>query len=62
MGIFQIEVAGISCWQNSGFWGTFVLTCPQIDVTIAASWNQATYPDFDSESVFRRAFALTTAA
>jgi D-alanyl-D-alanine carboxypeptidase len=61
MGIFQLEVAGFSCWQHSGFWGTFVLTCPQIDVTIAASWNQAAYPDFDAESVFRRAFALTTA-
>ncbi len=62
MGIFQIEVAGSSCWQHSGFWGTFVLTCPQIDVTIAASWGQAIYPDFDSESVLRRAFELTTAS
>jgi hypothetical protein len=34
--------------------------CPQIDVTIAASWAQATYPDFDSESVFRRSFELAT--
>jgi D-alanyl-D-alanine carboxypeptidase len=61
MGIFQIELADSSCWQNSGFWGTFVLTCPQVDVTIAASWNQANYPDFDAESVFQRAFELATA-
>ena len=60
MGIFRIDLDGNSCWQNSGFWGTFVLTCPQIDVTIAASWAQATYPDFDPESVFRRAFDLAT--
>ena len=61
MGIFRIDVGGNTCWQHSGFWGTFVLTCPQIDVTIAASWAQATYPDFDSESVFRRVLELTTA-
>ncbi len=41
MGIFRIDAAGNTCWSHSGFWGTFVLTCPQIDVTIAASWNQA---------------------
>lgn len=61
MGIFRTDVGGNTCWQHSGFWGTFVLTCPQIDVTIAASWTQATYPDFDSESVFRRVLELTTA-
>ena len=60
MGIFEVEVAGSSCWQNSGFWGTFVLTCPQVDVTIAASWSQAIYPDFDTEGVLRRAFELAT--
>jgi D-alanyl-D-alanine carboxypeptidase len=60
MGIFQIELGDSPCWQHSGFWGTFVLTCPQIDVTLAASWNQAIYPDFDSESVLRRVLELAT--
>jgi D-alanyl-D-alanine carboxypeptidase len=61
MGIFRIDVGGNTCWQHSGFWGTFVLTCPQIDVTIAASWAQATYPDFDSEIVFRRVLEVAMA-
>jgi D-alanyl-D-alanine carboxypeptidase len=62
MGIFRTDVDGNTCWSHSGFWGTFVVTCPQIDVTLAASWNQATPgPDFDAERVLRRAFELATA-
>jgi D-alanyl-D-alanine carboxypeptidase len=61
MGIFQIDVAGDTCWSHSGFWGTFVLTCPQIDVTIAASWGQAAPDaDFDADTVLQRAFELAT--
>lgn len=37
MGIFRVDVAGNTCWSHSGFWGTLVVTCPQIDVTVAAS-------------------------
>jgi D-alanyl-D-alanine carboxypeptidase len=63
MGIFRIDIAGNACWSHSGFWGTFVATCPQIDTTIAASWNQALPgQDFDAERVLRRAFELATAA
>jgi hypothetical protein len=60
MGIFRIDVAGNTCWSHSGFWGTFVLTCPEIDVTIAASWNQAMpAPDFDEgEGLFKRLLEL----
>ena len=62
MGIFRIDAAGNTCWSHSGFWGSFVVTCPQIDVTIAASWNQAMpAADFDPEDVLRRAFELATA-
>ena len=61
MGIFRIDVAGNTCWSHSGFWGTFVATCPQIDVTVAASWNQAMpAPDFDAERVLGRAFELAS--
>ena len=28
MGIFRIDVAGNTCWQHSGFWGTFVADVP----------------------------------
>ena len=37
MGIFRLYVEGNECWSHAGFWGTFVLTCPDLDVTIAAS-------------------------
>jgi D-alanyl-D-alanine carboxypeptidase len=61
MGIFRVDVGGNTCWSHSGFWGTFVLTCPQVDVTLAASWNQATPgPDFDAERLLRRGFELAT--
>jgi len=63
MGIFRIDVAGNTCWSHSGFWGTFVATCPQPDVTIAASWNQATpAADFDAERVIGPILELITAA
>jgi D-alanyl-D-alanine carboxypeptidase len=62
MGIFRIDVAGTTCWSHSGFWGTFVATCPQIDVTIAASWNQAMPDqDYDAERVLGRALELASA-
>ena len=62
MGIFQIDIVGNTCRQHSGFWGTFVLTCPELDVTMAASSNQAMpAPNFDSaETVLQRAFQLAT--
>jgi D-alanyl-D-alanine carboxypeptidase len=61
MGIFRIDVAGHTCWTHSGYWGTYVLTCPQIDVTIAASWGQAAPDaDFDADTVLQRAFELAT--
>jgi hypothetical protein len=63
MGILRIDVSGNTCWSHSGFWGTFVATCPQIDVTIAASWNQAMpAADFDAERFLARAFELATAS
>ena len=63
MGIFRIDIAGNTCWQHSGFWGTFVATCPQIDVTIAASWNQAMPGhDFDAERVLGPVFELAITA
>ena len=61
MAIFRIDVADNTCWSHSGYWGTYVLTCPQIDVTIAASWGQAAPDaDFDPETLLQRAFELAT--
>ncbi len=62
MGIFRVDLAGNTCWSHSGFWGTFVVTCPQIDVTMAVAWNQATpSADFDAEHTLRQLVWLATA-
>jgi D-alanyl-D-alanine carboxypeptidase len=61
MAIFRVDIADNTCWSRSGYWGTYVLTCPQIDVTIAASWGQAAPDaDFDPETLLQRAFELAT--
>jgi len=61
MGIFRHDVAGTTCWGHAGMWGTFVVTCPQIDVTIAASIDQAMPgPDYSEDDVLDQTFALVT--
>ena len=50
-----------TCWANAGMWGTFVVTCPEIDVTLAVSIDQAMPgPDFDEGKVLVRALQLVT--
>jgi D-alanyl-D-alanine carboxypeptidase len=39
-GIFKTEVLGSACWGHTGYWGVEVLTCPDLDVTIAKTYNQ----------------------
>ncbi len=41
MGIQRRTIAGNTCWGHTGFWGTSVFHCPDIDVTIARHYNQA---------------------
>ena len=61
MGIFRHDVAGTTCWGNTGMWGTFVVTCPEIDVTIAVSIDQASPgPDYDENDILSQTFALVT--
>jgi D-alanyl-D-alanine carboxypeptidase len=40
MGIFRLSGGGLTCWMHSGFWGVFIITCPDQDVTIARSIQQ----------------------
>ena len=59
MGVFRHDVAGNACWGHAGMWGTFVVTCPKIDVTIAASIDQAMPgPDYDEDKVLERVLQL----
>jgi D-alanyl-D-alanine carboxypeptidase len=41
LGLFEIEIAGETCFAHGGRWGTHALTCPSIDLTIARSWGQS---------------------
>jgi D-alanyl-D-alanine carboxypeptidase len=61
MGIFRHDVAGTTCWRHAGMWGTFVVTCPDIDVTVAASIDQAMPgPDYNEDDILSQTFALVT--
>jgi D-alanyl-D-alanine carboxypeptidase len=61
MGIFRHDVAGVTCWGNAGMWGTFVVTCPDLDVTIAVSIDQAMPgPDYSEDDILSQTFALLT--
>jgi hypothetical protein len=47
--VYRSSIAGTTCWIHEGFWGVQALTCPELDITITRSWNQAaTEPAFDS--------------
>jgi len=48
MGIFSVQLGKENCWGHSGFWGTTVVHCPRVGVTLAAAVNQA--KDFDLPS------------
>lgn len=41
MGIQRRNIGGNVCWGHTGFWGTSVFHCPEVDVTIARHYNQA---------------------
>jgi D-alanyl-D-alanine carboxypeptidase len=44
-GLFRSDVQDQGpCWSHSGFWGTYVITCPAVDVTVAVSVFQASPP------------------
>jgi D-alanyl-D-alanine carboxypeptidase len=61
MGIFRHDIAGTTCWGHTGMWGTLVVTCPDIDVTIAASIDQAMPgPGYSEDNLLSQTFALVT--
>jgi D-alanyl-D-alanine carboxypeptidase len=41
MGIFRISGGGLTCFTHGGFWGVIALYCPDLDIAIARSINQA---------------------
>lgn len=58
MGLFREELFGTTCWSHSGFWGTAVFTCPDVDLTISASVQQAALDEVDLNAILDAAFTL----
>ena len=49
LGIYRATMGPATCWYHAGLYGVEALSCPDIDLTIARSWNQADTPaGFDS--------------
>jgi D-alanyl-D-alanine carboxypeptidase len=59
MGIFRHDLAGATCWGHAGFWGNLVLTCPEVDVTVATSILQdEPGPGYDEDAILLEAFEV----
>jgi D-alanyl-D-alanine carboxypeptidase len=58
MGLFREEIYGTTCWSHQGFWGTGVFTCPDVDLTISASVQQAALDEVDLNAILDAAFTL----
>lgn len=41
LGVRHYTIEGLACWGHHGFFGSFSLYCPSLDVAIAGSTNQA---------------------
>ncbi len=55
MGIQRRTIGGNVCWGHTGFWGTSVYHCPDIDVTIVRHYNQAQpAPDFIFKTLYEQ--------
>lgn len=44
-GLYRLEFDGVECFGHGGFYGTFALVCPSIDLAMARAWNQALLED-----------------
>lgn len=40
MGIWRIEINGMTAYTHSGFWGTQVVYIPEINTALAANYSQ----------------------
>jgi D-alanyl-D-alanine carboxypeptidase len=60
MGLFREEIHGTTCWSHQGFWGTGMFTCPDVDLTISASVQQAALDEVDLNSILDAAFTLVS--
>jgi D-alanyl-D-alanine carboxypeptidase len=40
MGVWEVEVEGLTSYRHSGFWGTIATFVPELELTIAATVNQ----------------------
>jgi hypothetical protein len=51
MGIYTVDLAGERCYGHRGFWGTQTIYCPDLDLSLARTTNQADDEDFDDDAL-----------
>lgn len=44
-GLYRLEFDGVECFGHGGFYGTFAMVCPALDLAVARAWNQALLDD-----------------
>lgn len=44
-GLYRVEFDGVECFGHGGFYGTFAMVCPALDLAFARAWNQALLED-----------------
>lgn len=64
LGLARQTVAGIECWGHTGFWSNFAGYCPDLDVAIAGTTNQASdeHGHGTDRFVYEGAIAVVAAA
>jgi D-alanyl-D-alanine carboxypeptidase len=45
MYLYRSDVDGHTWWGHAGYWGTFAVTCPDLDVTIVAGHQRSNMPE-----------------
>jgi D-alanyl-D-alanine carboxypeptidase len=53
MGIFRRRIERLDCWGHSGFWGSDAVHCPEAELTIVRTVNQAVSDELDLSKLER---------
>jgi D-alanyl-D-alanine carboxypeptidase len=58
MGIFRRRIEGVTCWGHHGFWGSDAVHCPEAELTIVRTVNQAAPQGLDLSDLERTIVTL----
>jgi CubicO group peptidase (beta-lactamase class C family) len=53
LGIFRRRIEGMDCWGHAGFWGSDAVHCPEVELTIVRTVNQAAPQHLDLSALER---------